>query len=153
MGHIRFDLFHDSRKILDMISYKFGSFDKYILSSFGKNLSLEKIKMRVQIYLEERKLSNIISISYVKNLSCRYQITLTYVVITLNYSSAKLSSMGYSRSYNKPEFRKYTLFISIRKDNIFLREYGIQCLLDHEIGTHFVSTTLILLHTFIIIPP
>lgn len=44
--------------------------------------------------------------------------------------------------YRRPEARKYSMWIKDSKDNNFLREKGIRCLSDHEIGTHFVSLTL-----------
>ena len=41
--------------------------------------------------------------------------------------------------YKRPEDRKYSMWIKDSKDNHFLRERGMRCLADHEIGTHFVS--------------
>ena len=59
-------------------------------------------------------------------------------------SSARMMWHGPSQKYNKPEARKFSLILnSSNSENIFLREYGIRCLADHEIGTHFVSSTMI----------
>ena len=41
--------------------------------------------------------------------------------------------------FKRPEDRKYSMWIKDAKDNNFIREYGMRCLADHEIGTHFVS--------------
>jgi len=41
--------------------------------------------------------------------------------------------------YNRPEARKFTLWLKQSTENVYLREHGIQSLMDHEIGTHFVS--------------
>ena len=47
---------------------------------------------------------------------------------------------GPSLKYNRPEARRYTLLLNSNpSENAFLRENGIICLADHEIGTHFVS--------------
>ena len=37
---------------------------------------------------------------------------------------------------NRPEERKYTLWLKNSTENAFLREKGITCLADHEIGEY-----------------
>ena len=45
---------------------------------------------------------------------------------------------------NRPEARKYTLLLnSETSDNKYLRDVGIKCLANHEIGTHYVSFAII----------
>ena len=51
-------------------------------------------------------------------------------------------SHGPPKSANKPEKRQYSLLLKSTPDNPYLREQGILCLADHEIGTHFVSLNL-----------
>jgi len=46
---------------------------------------------------------------------------------------------GPSVKQNRPEARKHTLIIKNSADNFYLRERGITCLANHEIGTHYVS--------------
>lgn len=47
--------------------------------------------------------------------------------------------VGPHAKYNKPEARSYSFWIKDTDDNNFIRQWGIRCLADHEIGTHFVS--------------
>ena len=53
--------------------------------------------------------------------------------------SAKMMWHGPNLRANRPEARKYTLIIKNCTENQMLRERGIYCLANHEIGTHFVS--------------
>jgi hypothetical protein len=43
--------------------------------------------------------------------------------------------------FNKPEKRRYCLWLKNTAENVFLRQQGIKGLADHEIGTHYVSLT------------
>lgn len=54
-------------------------------------------------------------------------------------SSGRMMWQGPNVKYRRPEARRYSMWIKDAKDNNFLRERGIRCLSDHEIGTHFVS--------------
>ena len=40
---------------------------------------------------------------------------------------------------NKPDRRHFSLVIKNTPDNLYLSETGIKCLMNHEIGTHYVS--------------
>lgn len=53
--------------------------------------------------------------------------------------SARMMWVGPHAKYNKPEARSYSFWIKDTDDNNFIRQWGIRCLADHEIGTHFVS--------------
>ena len=53
--------------------------------------------------------------------------------------SAKMMWVGPSQKFNKPEARKYSFIIKNSSDNVYLREDGIKCLVNHEIGSHYVS--------------
>ena len=46
---------------------------------------------------------------------------------------------GPCQRYNKPEARRYTLIMKNSSENNFLRDVGIVCLANHEVGTHYVS--------------
>lgn len=50
-----------------------------------------------------------------------------------------MSWVGPETKLNRPESRRYTLLIKSSSENNFVRERGIECLADHEIGTHYVS--------------
>ena len=43
---------------------------------------------------------------------------------------------------NRPEERKYTLWLKNSTENAFLREKGITCLADHEIGENNMNPAL-----------
>ena len=53
--------------------------------------------------------------------------------------SAKIIWKGPNLKCNRPEARKYTLLLNCNSDNMYLRSTGINCLANHEIGTHYVS--------------
>lgn len=55
------------------------------------------------------------------------------------FCSAKMMWHGPNQRYNKPEARKFTLIVKNSSENCFLRETGIVCLANHEIGTHYVT--------------
>ena len=57
----------------------------------------------------------------------------------LFYHSAKMVWTGPVVNANKPELRRYSLWINGSDESNYMRESGIKCLMDHEIGTHFVS--------------
>ena len=54
-------------------------------------------------------------------------------------SSARMMWHGPNVKRNKPEARRHTLIIKNSPDNFYLRQHGIICLANHEIGTHYVS--------------
>ena len=60
--------------------------------------------------------------------------------------SGRMMWQGPHVKYKRPEDRKYSMWIKDAKDNNFIRERGMRCLADHEIGTHFVS--LIIVNTY-----
>jgi len=41
---------------------------------------------------------------------------------------------------NKPEARRHTLIVKNSPDNFYMRQQGIICLANHEIGTHYIRT-------------
>ena len=53
--------------------------------------------------------------------------------------SAKLVWRGPVARLNKPDRRHFSLVIKNTPDNLYLSETGIKCLMNHEIGTHYVS--------------
>lgn len=56
---------------------------------------------------------------------------------------------GPNAKANRPEARKYSLWLKDSTENLFLREIGIICLADHEIGTHFVSLEIVIVTDFV----
>lgn len=63
----------------------------------------------------------------------------TYLITSPFCFSARMVWKGLEVKYNRPEMRCYSLWLNSTKENPYLRKYGMCCLLDHEIGTHFVS--------------
>ena len=48
---------------------------------------------------------------------------------------------GPPKKQNKPEQRNFSLVVKNSNDNMYLRTHGLSCLMNHEIGTHYVSMT------------
>ena len=87
------------------------------------------------------KLSDIIDSSFKINLFL-YRVTLLvmfFCLFCILLCSGRMMWQGPHVKYRRPEDRKYSMWIKDSKDNHFLRERGMRCLADHEIGTHFVS--------------
>lgn len=53
--------------------------------------------------------------------------------------SARMMWHGPNVKRNKPEARRHTLIVKNSPDNFYMRQQGIICLANHEIGTHYVS--------------
>lgn len=71
---------------------------------------------------------------------CKFQCCGSYLcMFCMVLFSGRMMWQGPHVKYKRPEDRKYSMWIKDSKDNHFLRERGMRCLADHEIGTHFVS--------------
>ena len=54
--------------------------------------------------------------------------------------------------HRRPEARRYSMWLKDSKDNNFIRETGMRCLMDHEVGTHYVSfNPILVIVTFLLI--
>ncbi|KAK3096593.1 hypothetical protein FSP39_001549 [Pinctada imbricata] len=120
-NQIRFDLFGEAEHILKVIKEKYGDGENYLDAMYGERISKEQATEVLTKYLVENNLDGAMSIIWCNDL----------------VSSAKMMWIGPHAKANKPESRTYSFWIKDNLDNIFIRDYGIRCLADHEIGTHF----------------
>ncbi|XP_061193551.1 uncharacterized protein LOC133201768 isoform X1 [Saccostrea echinata] len=120
-NQIRFELFGEAEHILKVVKEKYGDGHDYLEAMHGKKITKDEANNILLEYLKENKLDGAMSIIWCTNLA----------------SSAKMMWVGPHAKYNKPEARSYSFWIKNTEDNNFLREWGIRCLADHEIGTHF----------------
>lgn len=120
---IRFDFLPEARCILERVRDQFGSGDCFLDAAFGSRLTPSQASQRMVQYLKAHGLDGCLSIIWANDLNC----------------TGKMVWHGPNVRLNRPEDRKYTLWLKKSSENVYLREHGIQGLADHEIGTHFVS--------------
>lgn len=120
---IRFDFLPEARYILERVRDVFGSGDVFLDAAFGQRISLGQASQTVLQYLKSHGVDGSLNVIWAKDLN----------------GSGKMFWQGPSVRYNRPEARKFTLWLKQSSENVYLREYGIKSLMDHEIGTHFVS--------------
>ncbi|KAI0243036.1 hypothetical protein LSAT2_009090 [Lamellibrachia satsuma] len=119
---IRFDYFGEAKAVLDTVRQKYGDGPEYLNFAFGNPINYVQASEVLAEYLRENNAEGEMIIYWTPELTC----------------SARMMWHGPSQKYNKPEARKFSLILnSSNSENVFLREYGIRCLADHEIGTHF----------------
>ena len=122
-AEIRFDFFQEARYILERVRDVYGSGDVFLDAAFGERISLGQASQTVLQYLKSHGLDGSLSVFWTSDLNC----------------SGKMLWQGPNVRYNRPEARKFTLWLKKSNENVYLREHGIKSLMDHEIGTHFVS--------------
>ncbi|XP_077977833.1 microtubule-associated tyrosine carboxypeptidase 1-like [Glandiceps talaboti] len=120
-AQIRFLYLKDARRVLDHVSEKFGYGEDFLTASFGKRISSAQATPLLSEYLKLNMVDGMLSVGWTKDLSC----------------SGRMAMTGPNTRLNKPEARKFSLWLKDSVDNAYLRERGITCLADHEIGTHF----------------
>ncbi|CAC5395865.1 unnamed protein product [Mytilus coruscus] len=124
-NQIRFDLFGEAEYILKTVKEKYGDGDNYLAAQFGDKITKEEATEILEQYLRENNLDGAMSIVWCADLA----------------SSARMMWIGPHCKHNRPEARNYSFWIKNSTDNNFLREQGIRCLADHEIGTHFLRSS------------
>ena len=120
---IRFDFFPEARYILERVRDAFGTGDVFLDAAFGQRISLGQASQTVLQYLKSHGLDGSLKVVWTNDLN----------------GSGKMQWQGPSVRYNRPEARKFTLWLKQSSENVYLREHGIKSLMNHEIGTHFVS--------------
>ncbi|XP_070568776.1 microtubule-associated tyrosine carboxypeptidase 1-like [Ptychodera flava] len=120
-GQIRFQYLKDAKRILDHVYEKYGTGEDFLYKSFGPRISASQATPTLSEYLKLNMVDGMLSIGWTKDLSC----------------SGRMSMTGPNTKLNKPEARRFSLWLKDSVDNAYLREGGIVCLADHEIGTHF----------------
>lgn len=122
-SEIRFDFFQEARYILERVRDVYGGGDVFFDAAFGEKISLSQASQTVLQYLKSHGLDGSLSVYWTSDLNC----------------SGKMFWQGPNVRYNRPEARKFSLWLKKSSENVYLRELGIKSLMDHEIGTHFVS--------------
>jgi len=120
-GQIKFDLFGEAKYILDTVKAKFGDGAQFINHNYGQCISQEVASEHITEYLEAHNLQGEMTVVWAGNLTC----------------TARMMWHGPNVRLNHPELRKYTLLVKSNHENAFLRQCGIPCLMDHEVGTHY----------------
>nr|XP_054753362.1 uncharacterized protein LOC129259115 [Lytechinus pictus] len=123
-AEIEFTLMEEATWILEKVRQKYGPGSLFVEQMYGERITAEKANKKLSRYLKQSGFDNQISIGWSKDLAC----------------SAKMAWYGPNARANRPEARKYSLWLKDSTENLFLRETGIICLADHEIGTHFLRT-------------
>lgn len=119
---VRTDFLPEAGRILEKCRETFGDAVNFFDFAYGEKL--------------DSKTSSNIWLDYLKESNLEGEI-LVYITPKLVCSS-KMVCIGPNAALNKPEARKFTLLI--KTENHYLRERGICCLADHEIGTHYIRT-------------
>ncbi|GFO03518.1 importin subunit alpha-1-like [Plakobranchus ocellatus] len=120
-NQIRFDLQGEAEYILELVRDRYGDGELFLEHAFGSRITKEQATPMVLEYINENSLSESLKIHWCDSIAC----------------SAKMVWKGPGLNANKPELRKYSLWINWSDENNYMRESGIKCLMDHEIGTHF----------------
>lgn len=120
-SEIRFDLLGEAIFILKTVKSKYGDAENYYREMYGERVSKDEATDIIVDYLKENHLDGAMTVIWCTDLPC----------------SGRMMWQGPHVKYKRPEDRKYSMWIKDSKDNHFLRERGMRCLADHEIGTHF----------------
>lgn len=123
-AEIRHELLPQATKILEKVREKYGSGDGFVQHTYGHKITSQEGSELLKGYMVENAVDGMMSITWSKDLSC----------------SGRMSWVGPSLKANKPDARKYRLMLQDSAENAFLRERGILCIADHEIGTHFIRS-------------
>jgi hypothetical protein len=117
---VRYENFFKAKRILDIVTEKFpkGVYT-YYEANFGRKIDSEDCVRRVGAYLSANNIDGEIKINFAPGLTCSGRITY------------------HGMENNDPATRQYIVWINNDSDNQFLREEGIVCLCDHELGTHY----------------
>jgi hypothetical protein len=112
--------FFKAKNILDIVKKKYGTdSNKFFEANFGRRVTSKDCIDLVGKYLVDNKIGGEITINFAPGLTCSGRIT------------------SYNWRKDRPEARKFVIWINDGEENQFLREDGIVCLCDHEIGTHY----------------
>ncbi|XP_078618643.1 microtubule-associated tyrosine carboxypeptidase 1-like [Branchiostoma floridae x Branchiostoma japonicum] len=121
VAQIKFDHFPEAKKILETVREKFGDEDRLVEAAFGPLIDQTEATHMVSQYLVEHGVDGMLKILWSGDLNC----------------SGRMQWRGPAQKYNRPELRRYSLWLQNSAENMYLRQHGIKCLVDHEVGTHF----------------
>ncbi|KAK3595221.1 hypothetical protein CHS0354_021536 [Potamilus streckersoni] len=120
-SEIRFGLLGEAIHILNTVSQMYGDAENIYKVMYGEKISKEEATDIVVSYLKENCLDGAMTIVWCTDLPC----------------SGRMMWQGPHVKFQRPEDRKYSIWLKDANDNNFIREHGMRCLADHEIGTHF----------------
>ncbi|XP_019646994.1 PREDICTED: uncharacterized protein KIAA0895-like [Branchiostoma belcheri] len=121
VAQIKFDHFPEAKKILELVRQKFGDDDRLVEAAFGPLIDQREATHVVSQYLLEHGVDGMLKVLWSGDLNC----------------SGRMQWRGPAQKYNRPELRRYSLWLQNTAENMYLRQHGIKCLIDHEVGTHF----------------
>ncbi|XP_028413347.1 uncharacterized protein KIAA0895-like [Dendronephthya gigantea] len=114
----------EAKRILDIVNEKYHSGDTYLDEVFGPQISQDEATKYLIHYLQSEGLEGALKIIWSSDIDCCGRIIWT----------------GPCAHLNKPEKRRYRLWLKNTPENVYLRQQGIKGLADHEIGTHYLRT-------------
>ena len=120
---VSFEFLPEAKRILDMVNENFINGDGYLEEVFGDTIEQSEASKYLIDYLQMQGLAGALRILWTKEINCCGRIIWT----------------GPDARLNKPEKRRYSLWLKSTSENVFLRQQAIKGLADHEIGTHYVS--------------
>ncbi|XP_067946642.1 microtubule-associated tyrosine carboxypeptidase 1-like [Watersipora subatra] len=124
LGKVSTQYLQQALKILQLVKAKYISGDEYFEHAFGPKIDIKTASSCLTQYLNCSGLDGHMNIVFSSDLDC----------------SARMMWHGPHVKQNRPEARKHTLIIKNSPDNFYLREQGIICLANHEIGTHYLRS-------------
>ncbi len=116
-----FHYFLKAKHILEMVKSKFpeGLSDHYYEAHFGPKVSNKEVIDIIGDYLKNNKIQGNFSVNFAPGQTC----------------SGRIST--YTISKSEPETRTFAMWVNNAADNQYIRKKGMNCLLDHEVGTHY----------------
>ncbi|KAI3388818.1 hypothetical protein SNEBB_002187 [Seison nebaliae] len=124
MTRIKFPLVCEARHILDMVKNSFNNIEEFHALCYGKPIEVAQANDLVQEYIRLCGISDIL-LEFTTDLSCNARLL--------------------TRKHSTKAYKKKKINLIINEDSesnqSYLRELGILCLSDHEIGTHYCRFT------------
>ena len=117
---VRDTLFGESLRILEEVNTIYGSGDAYLEAVMGPRITQRAAHAALEQYVKQEGLGDEVALKWSSKITC----------------SACLAS---PRRINRLGRNRFTFTINSTEENLYLRETAINCLADHEIGTHLVS--------------
>lgn len=123
-GQIRFEFLGEAEYILRKVKEEYGVGENYLDHIYGPPITQDEANDILMDYINENSLHESLDVFWSYSMTC----------------SARMVWKGLNNKCNKPELRRYSLWLNGTNENPYLRRTGFLCLLDHEIGTHFFRT-------------
>lgn len=118
---------------MQTVCKKFKSIDCFVQQSFGPRISVDEATEKISQYIKQTNPPTNLDIIWCEDLIGRHVDEISWLIF-----SALMCSTGVDKNGNIPRRRKFTMLLKTNEENTYLRERGIICLMDHELGTHYV---------------